>query len=244
VYERDGAVRRSWYDPVGWADLHTVPTPTERTTYLAQRSQELRAIIEQSDAAIRDLSERLLAMGAEIEALKGHPHLKSVFDARRERIAQLAAELDQRRRRAAEDGAALDALECHRQAWPEGRRVTSRDHIQRAQRPATGAELRLGRLAEGWAAVSIGLMMVGVVALVIFAQDYLAEGLTVMLAFLVVVEASFRRRLTRILGSAAVALAVLAGLILLYEFFWQTVVAVVLFAGAYIIIENVRELVA
>ena len=28
MYNRDGSVRSSWYDPVGWAGLDKVPTPT------------------------------------------------------------------------------------------------------------------------------------------------------------------------------------------------------------------------
>jgi hypothetical protein len=40
MYNRDGTVRRSWYDPVGWAGLHKVPPPDEALSYvLAQQAQ-------------------------------------------------------------------------------------------------------------------------------------------------------------------------------------------------------------
>jgi hypothetical protein len=97
-------------------------------------------------------------------------------------------------------------------------------------------------VAEFWAAISIGLLMVGFVALALFARQYLVFGLVTMLAAIIFVEASFRRQLARLVDSLAVALAIVAALVLLFEFFWQIAVLLVLAAGAYIMIENLREL--
>jgi hypothetical protein len=56
------------------------------------------------------------------------------------------------------------------------------------------------------------------------------------------VEAGFRRQLARVVDSLTIALAIVAALVLLWEWFWQIVVAAVLLAGAYIMWENLREL--
>jgi hypothetical protein len=56
------------------------------------------------------------------------------------------------------------------------------------------------------------------------------------------VEAGFRGRLVNLVSSANVGLAVVATLVLLYEFFWQLVVATVLVVGIYVLWDNLREL--
>jgi hypothetical protein len=84
--------------------------------------------------------------------------------------------------------------------------------------------------------------MIGVVLLVVFASHYILFGLAVMIGALIFIESSFRRRLSRLVTSLAVGLAVVTVLVLLFEFFWQAVVVLVLLAGLYIVWENVREI--
>jgi hypothetical protein len=84
--------------------------------------------------------------------------------------------------------------------------------------------------------------MIGFVVLVLFARHYLAAGVTAMVLVIVVIEAGFRRRLHRFISRATTVLAVCCSLVLVYEFFWPIMVAAVLLAGGYLMIENVREL--
>jgi len=84
--------------------------------------------------------------------------------------------------------------------------------------------------------------MMGVVALIILAREYLAVGLVALIALIVAIEAGFRRRLRQFITSVTIALAVLATLIVLYEFFWSVVVIAVLLAGGYLMADNLREL--
>jgi hypothetical protein len=85
-------------------------------------------------------------------------------------------------------------------------------------------------------------MLVGFIVLSLFARAYLLFGLFAMLSLFVFLEASFRGSIIRLIGSVAVILALAAALVLLYEFFWQIVVLVVLVAGGYILWDNLREL--
>jgi fatty acid desaturase len=117
-----------------------------------------------------------------------------------------------------------------------------RAHLQRAHHPASGERLRLNRFAEGWAAVSIGLMIVGFVLMVLFAREYLLFGLVSLVSLVVFIEATFRRRVTRLVASVTTGLAIVSALVLLFEFFWDVVIVLVLVAGGYIIWENIREL--
>jgi len=184
----------------------------------------------------------LSGLGVEAEAMLGQPHLRRAHEAHQERIAEFSRELAQLRAQLAADLSLDEALALHAREVRQGYRGPPRAHIRRAHHPAPEADLRLDRVAEFWAATSIGLMMVGFVALVLFAREYLVFGLAAMLAAIIFVEASFRRQLARLVDSLTVALAIVAALVLLFEFFWQIAVLLVLIAGTYIMIENLREL--
>jgi hypothetical protein len=84
--------------------------------------------------------------------------------------------------------------------------------------------------------------MVGFVALILFSQEHLILGLLAMVSLIVFIESSFRGRLSRLIASATIGLAVVSALVLLFEFFWFIVVLGVLVAGGYIMWENLREL--
>jgi hypothetical protein len=108
--------------------------------------------------------------------------------------------------------------------------------------PASTQDLQANRAAEVWAAVSIGLMMLALVALLLFRQEYLVHGLAAGLALFILLEAAFRGRLTRLVTGVTLTLAVIAAFVLLYEFFWQVIIALVLIAGIYILWDNLREI--
>jgi hypothetical protein len=102
--------------------------------------------------------------------------------------------------------------------------------------------MRVNRFAETWAAISIGLMMVGFVLVVLFASQYLLLGLGALITVFVFIEATFRGRINRLINSVTVALAIIAALLLFFRFFWEIVIIAVLIAGSYIMWQNVREL--
>ena len=63
-----------------------------------------------------------------------------------------------------------------------------------------------------------------------------------MIALVTFIEASFRGRLTRFITSVTISTAIVASLVLLYEYFWQIVEIGVLVTGLYMLWENLREL--
>ena len=242
VYNRDGTMRRSWYDPLGWAGLDKVAPQAEVLPRIETQQARLEArrttLQDQIDLKCRELSGR----GIEAEAMLGRPHLRRAYAEHQEKIAELSREVAQLRAELAGDLALQEALTLHAGEVRQGYRGEPRAHIRRAHHPAPEADLRLDRVAEFWAAISIGLVMVGFVTLAMFARQYLVFGLVAMLAAIIFVEASFRRQLARLVNSLTVALAIVATLVLIFEFFWQLAVLLVLVAGTYIMIENLREL--
>jgi hypothetical protein len=93
-----------------------------------------------------------------------------------------------------------------------------------------------------WAAISIGLMLIGFVGLVLFSRQHLILGLVAMVSLIVFIESSFRGQLSRLIASVTIGLAVVSALVILFEFFWLIVVLAVLLAGGYIMWENLKEL--
>ena len=174
--------------------------------------------------------------------MQGQPHLETTYLQHVEALERLGAEVDGLRAEYAADEALIEALELYAARLRAGQRGPLRGHIDRALRPISSQSLRFGWFAEVWAAISIGLLLLAFVALALFAPQFLVWGLVALLSAFFFIEASFRRQLPRLVTSFTVALAVVATLVLLYEFFWSVVVGVVLTIGAYLMWENLREL--
>jgi hypothetical protein len=100
----------------------------------------------------------------------------------------------------------------------------------------------LNILAEGIAAVSIGLLFIGVVLLWWFERPYFLIGLAALIGSLVFVEAGFRGQLAQLINSLSIGLAIVSLFVLLFHFFWQIILVGIFFAGLYLLWQNLREL--
>jgi hypothetical protein len=242
LYDRDGTVRRAWYAPLGWAGLDKVPPPDKALRLVQERQARISARRAELATAISEKSQVLIGLGVEATAMRGYPHLRRSLADHQEKIIALSGELDRLRAQLAADDALLEAMALHGKRLQAGEREPARAHIHRAHAPASDDELRLNRWAEMWAAISIGLMMIGFVLLVLFSREHKILGLTAMVSAMVFIESGFRGQLSRLIASVTIGLAVAATVVLVFEFFWLIVVLAVLAAGGYIIWENLREL--
>jgi hypothetical protein len=227
-YNPDGSVRRSWCDPPGWAGLDKLPPPSQTL----ERLRSERAALAESQAQLAEkiarLSEGLAGLGASVAALRGRSHLKD--------------EIGGLRREYAVNEEILEAFDGYESQLLSGKREAADAHIQRAHRPATRDDLRQNRIVELWAALSVGLMMVGFVGLILFLRSHIIAGLVGMISIFVFIESGFRRQLPQMINSLAIGLAVVSTLIILFDFFWSVVILAVLAAGVFILWENLREL--
>lgn len=242
MYARDKSVSRAWYDPVGWSGLDKEPTPAEALAALEKRCAEISARDAGLRAEIEEKSRRLRRLGVEASAMRDKSHLDGPYGEKTRRIGELSREVDRLRDRLATDGAVFESLREHAERLRAGERGPVRAHITRPHRPASQDELRVSRVAEAWAAVSVSLMLISFVVIAIFEREHLISMLVASIALFAFVEAGFRKRLTNLVSSVNIGLAVVAALILVYEFFWEMVVAGVLIVGLYVLWDNVREL--
>jgi hypothetical protein len=104
------------------------------------------------------------------------------------------------------------------------------------------AELRFRRAAEVWAAVSLSLLLVGVVALIQFSPGDAWAGVVVLLIALVVGESILRATFVRTVNRVAVILALVATVILVVHFWKEMLTGGLVALAAFLILQRVGEL--
>jgi hypothetical protein len=242
MYNRDESVARPWYDPVGWAGLDKVPTQTEALrTILEQRSDIVtRCAVLRTE--IEEKSEQLKRLGVEVAAMRGRSHLVAPYEAKKMQLDELSQEVEQLRAQLVTDKTVSESLEGYAAQLQAGEREPARAHISRALHPVSDDEGRTGRVAELWAAVSVGLVLIALVWIILFRRQAIDSALVASIALFALLEASFRGRLANLVSSVNVGVGMLAALIIAYEFFWQIVALAVLIVGVYVLWDNLREL--
>ena len=242
MYNRTGTIRRAWFDPLGWAGLDKVAPPHQALQYVQQEQQVLEHSLRESQEVIELKSAELSRRGLTSSALQTSSEWVALQDDQDAFTAALAGELAGLRSHHAGAEKRLAALRSYEQRLLRGEKDPPRAHIHRAHTPASDTEIRINRLVELWAALSIGLLMIGFVGLALFYSQHLILGLVVMVSLFVFIESGFRRQLDQLINSIAIGLAVVSALVILFHFFWWIVVLAVLSAGVYILWENMREL--
>ncbi len=241
-YNRNGTVSRKWYNPLGWSGLDKVPPPHEEAVFLETQQQRLR---EEQDELQRQIAAQIaILMGLEMEseAIYGLPHLKDRAAELQRKLIEESDHLDSLKERRASNAVVLETCAAYARRidgnWYRG----PHDHFRVPQLPTSAADLRLSRLAEVWGAISIGLLLLLFFVLTQFFASAWEMGLLSLIGIYIFIDALFRRQIQLLIRYGVVALALLTALLLIYEFFWQLVAGLVLFAGLLIIIENIREL--
>jgi hypothetical protein len=242
MYNPDGTVRKSWYDPVGWAGLDKVLPPGESRAEVQKRITELERQNRKLTRKIERESKELQTLSLEVRAMQDQPHLAELHRNHRKRIKKLMAKLDRMRAEVSADEALIEALERYGNKLDKGYRPMATSHLRRDRIPMTKLDLRLGRLMEVWSAASIGAMLLVLVGLRLFAREYFFAGIGGMLLMMAFIEAGSRKRLVQLIHTLSVVLGLMAGLALVYEFFWVILEVLLIAAGVFLMIENLREL--
>jgi hypothetical protein len=231
MFNRDGGVRRSWSDPVAFAELDVEPPPSRVIELL--NDQQLAVEARQAELAeLIPERERALAAGgaAGLDATDGlEPERAALAVLHDEREAN-ALRLADLRRRTAEATA--------------GKVTSPRAHLRRVPVPAAPGAERTGVLLETWAAVSIGLMLLLLVAALLLAPSYGVIVAIGVIAVFLFIESILRSRLVALATVMVRTLALVAGVILAITFWRLAVIALAIAAGLFVMRENVAELLA
>jgi hypothetical protein len=242
-YERDGLQRKRWYDPVGWSGLDKVPPPADMAAAVAEQLGRLNAEADRLSTQIAEQVSVLAGLELEAAAMHSVPAETQHNVALQQQLRAAQAALEQGKAARAANVIARERCEALAAHVAAGNFGDPRAHLRRPSLPTSPVALRLGRLASVWSAASVGVLLLGFAALVIFSR-HLAPGLLALLVAYSFFEALFRRDVQEWIARVVVALAIVTTLVLVVQFFQPLVLGVVVLVGLFIIVDNVRELLA
>lgn len=242
MYNRDGSPRGSWYDPLGFAGLDKVPPPPEELRLLAKR----RAELEQRQAELADTlptkAGELQELGVELKSMQGNPHLAKQHQALAKKGEVVSAQVRELRREQSQNAALLDSVSGRLAQLGTGQKDPPRAHVRRLATPVPVATMRFNRFVEGWAAVSMSLLLLGIAALYFLAPQYLWLGFAIMVVAFIVIESVLRGTFVATATSITMVLAVFASILLVLQF-WEKILIFGLVAIAlFLLFQKIREL--
>lgn len=241
IYDRDGNFRRRWIDPLGWVGLDKVTPPQQIPQRIEEQIQSFDHQIQNIKAEIHKQALDLQKLEVTFQALTTQSDQQRACLELQKKINESSKGLWELKRELAEVKRSREFLEEYRQRLQEGEPIPIRAHIRHRHEPLPDTS-NLNVLAEGIAALSVGILFIGVVFLWWFERPYFIIGLAALIGGLVFIEASFRGQLARLINSLSIGLAVVSTFVLLFQFFWQIVLAGVFLAGVFLLWQNLREL--
>jgi hypothetical protein len=237
-YERDGSVRSSWANPLGWAGLLTVaPRETDVADLLAQRVAALDRELRELDAEIEAQRGALRGLRVEARSLANYDHTRSRAQARRATRAERELALNQA---IATRAGLADERQAHlatlsRPIAPESPQA----HVSKPHLPHRSDQERRTRFLELWAVLSIPLLLSSIAVALTASPLALVTTILIFVAIFTGVEAIARRRfvsflvsLLRLVG-AVVLFVVLAFLFLDH---WRIAVSVLIGVAALVLL--------
>ena len=242
MYNRDGSVRSSWYDTLGFSGLDKVPTPPAELDLLDKRCVELEARQVALDQEILVKSEALHRLGVTAEALQDDAFVTKQVLAIEKNRDELSAGVRALRREQTENEVLLTSLKRRVERLRAGIEDDPQMHIKHLAEPASAAQLRFDRLAEAWSAVSIGLILAGIVSLILFNPKEVWTGLAALLFVFVLIESIFHGNFQQTVAAVSVLLAVMAMLLVIFMNWQLILVGGAIALAIYLIWQNVREL--
>jgi hypothetical protein len=242
MYNRDGSPRASWYDPLGFAGLDKVPPPPAALRLLEKNCVEVTGRQEELGTLIPQQGGELQALGIKLKGMEGNPHLAKQYKALEKKMAILADEVRGLRREHSENAALLQGLTARLERLRKGLRDDPRAHIHHLATPARTTQFRFDRAAETWAAISLSLLLFGIVALMLFAPAFLGAGLTVITILFVVIESVLRGAFVQTVALITTLLALVAGAILFFHFWYWIIIGMLLAVATFLMLQRLHEL--
>ena len=239
-FNRDGSVRMSWYDPLGWAGVDKLFPPgrlsEEVKTRIDEVNAELQAVRRQIDAERASLRDVAL----DTEALKTTAYFSPLHEARARELVARQADFQALVRRESELDETRLALADYWSRVDVGDLGPPEAHLKQPHHPTPPVVQR--RAIEVWAAVSGALALLSFGYLVVATPEHwIGWALAAAVAF-GAIDALARGRMARFLLGTIITLAVIAALILFFEFWQWIIIGGLAIIVAYMIRDNLREL--
>jgi hypothetical protein len=239
-FNRDGTVRVSWYDPLGWAGLDKVAPPKFLSTDLEEHIAALSQEGESIEKEISEAREKLRLLELEGQSLRRTGYLSKIYKAHQKILETAENDLRALYSRRMDMTELLTASQSYLQAIEGGDLGDPQAHItvKRYPEPPLGP---IGKYAALWAAISGGLLLFAFAALILFWPSKLILWGVVVAGIFLAVESIIWGRFTSFLLNATILLAIATSLILIWNFLWQIVIFCLFAIVALSIARNLRE---
>ena len=240
-YNRDGSVRQSWYDPIGWAGLDKVLPPPELPGELDARLRCVEEDLHKLTAEIRVRRAALRDLAIDVQAMRETGYLSIPLKKKEKQL-----ETDQKALQDLE-ASHSDASETHKALTAYRARIQRGDpgspaaHIRHSHHPEPPPPSQY-RAAEVWAAVSGALTFLTLLFILLWRPAHWLWLMVVVVMVFGGVEAATRRRLPNYLMTVTVFLAFVSSAILIVQFWQEILFFAVCAVVVYIIADNLREL--
>ena len=241
-FNRDGTVRLSWHNPLGWAGLLKVAPSTQSINRLRHHIIELEQKLKETEQEIAMLRNFLHTQELEVRALQETAYLERLHQKQ-----QLALRESENK---------LNALYAHRSDLNDTlvacREYLSRiemgdwgdpeAHITRYHHPQSSETVQHSRALEFWAATSSGLMLLAFAGFVLINPNNIFLGVAILLFVFTAIESTMRGQLVRFLLNGTIALAIITSLLLIKDLFWLIILVSLIGWARLLIVQNLREL--
>lgn len=240
-YDRDGTVRESWGQPVGWAGLDK-EAPTEGiaeedlAAYGIRETAELASVDAQLEVARTELRG---ARAADRAAGVSPRHPSAAVKELQRRVSELRHQQD----------VIVTRLEAIERGLAEPLPIDPvHDHLKHRSTPLDTAEATRGKrggLLRLWSAASASILLAAIGVILLMPNIPVLEPVLILIAVMVIIEATLRGRLLHLIGAVLVAVVVIVAVVAVVGLFigqFRLSMGIILaFAAIYMLWQTVRE---
>lgn len=240
-YNRDGTIRQSWYDPLGWAGMDKVATPPAIPQKLHARIAGLEQHQQALDQQIAEKRSLVEQLELDTIALRSSEYSGDIY---KEKDAVASAEhkaLDALQRDRVTTSETIKALRSMQVRGAAGEGSTPTAHLRTVHHPDPPLPPNR-RIVDVWAAVSGALTLLALVLLLFLQPPFWPVLIVAVLLVFGAVEAFTRGGLTDYLLTTVIVLAIIAGAILVLEYWQALVLLAVVAVVVFMMVDNLREL--
>jgi hypothetical protein len=238
-YNRDGSIRMSWFDPLGWAGVDKLFPLSHLEAELRERVGEVDADLAELRRRIREEREALRDVALDVEALNATEYFSALHELRERELIGRQADFRALVAREMELSETRLALSDYRERVARGDLGPPGAHLKDPHHPSPPVEQH--RAIEVWAAVSGALALMAFGYLIVATpRHWIGWSLVVAVAF-GAIDALARGRLARFVLAAILVLAIVCAVILFIEFWQWIIIGGLALIVAYMIRDNLRE---
>ncbi|MDD1752641.1 MAG: hypothetical protein LUQ38_06065, partial [Methanotrichaceae archaeon] len=239
-FNRDGTVRVSWYDPLGWAGLDKVIPPKNASSELESHVIALSAENAKLEGEIEENRTKLRLLDLEVLSLK-RTNLDKIHQAYSKNLETAENELKALYARKVELTELLAASQSYMQAIQKGDWDDPQAHLTIKRYPEPPLT-EMGRLTSLWAAISGALLLFFLAGLLLFMPPNLILNGIIVVGVFLGLESIIHHKFTSFLLSITIVLALISSLIVIWDFLWQILILGIFVIVILSLMKNLRKL--